>query len=157
MSPPAWGWPGLALRVPACLQDVPTRVGMARHFGMSFPSCERCPHPRGDGPTGGLTCRTRSKMSPPAWGWPDRFITTDDVFSDVPTRVGMARKFFAPARYSRRCPHPRGDGPQRGILRQVMVWMSPPAWGWPVGIRWRARLSADVPTRVGMARGWGVF
>ena len=72
ISPPAWGWPGGNFRAKAALEDFPTRVGMARIMLNRVPRAIRFPHPRGDGPHGGLDRSCRLSISPPAWGWPER-------------------------------------------------------------------------------------
>ncbi len=91
-------------------------------------------------------------MSPPAWGWPGRVSCTCCPEPDVPTRVGMARCAVPPSMSRNRCPHPRGDGPPSSGPRQSLLWMSPPAWGWPAKLDTIIANFGDVPTRVGMAR-----
>ena len=91
-------------------------------------------------------------MSPPAWGWPDKWIARFADQEDVPTRVGMARQTPGSARAGGRCPHPRGDGPSISANAIARSAMSPPAWGWPDVCRPARGAPDDVPTRMGMAR-----
>ena len=111
MSPPAWGWPDAFSVTGEAAADVPTRVGMARPEFELAKIEERCPHPRGDGPTTPNLIRMSSSMSPPAWGWPANEILQMIESGDVPTRVGMARYLRTSSMSDMRCPHPRGDGP----------------------------------------------
>ncbi len=113
ISPPAWGWPVGAEGTIRCLNDFPTRVGMARSCVECFLECFGFPHPRGDGPCSRSNAATSAVISPPAWGWPVFTAQLPSFLRDFPTRVGMARSipflFPAPSRF----PHPRGDGPLR--------------------------------------------
>ncbi len=125
---------------------------MARRLIRSATCTQRCPHPRGDGPLRSLLSNRWLGMSPPAWGWPAKRGFPAYMTTDVPTRVGMARRIFAPSFGLLRCPHPRGDGPRRLVLRWSARMMSPPAWGWPEYEESTGEELEDVPTRVGMAR-----
>ncbi len=152
MSPPAWGWPEVICVIFPIVQDVPTRVGMARKNKLRMSLVCGCPHPRGDGPRFLGRPAVPLWMSPPAWGWPGS--PAERLFKrvDVPTRVGMARAFVIQSAEPHRCPHPRGDGPLPLAMCFSQISMSPPAWGWPGTRQINARLDIDVPTRVGMAR-----
>ena len=152
MSPPAWGWPVPSYKRDCTADDVPTRVGMARNNSRRRIRNRRCPHPRGDGPQNKKMYFNSILMSPPAWGWPAQRDSPALHCADVPTRVGMARGFLGHVIPSRRCPHPRGDGPDRGLPQEKISRMSPPAWGWPGGGTSSGVGVVDVPTRVGMAR-----
>ena len=152
MSPPAWGWPAKPTSTIIRSTDVPTRVGMARSAFIVLIHCNRCPHPRGDGPTTSRMLKFNASMSPPAWGWPVEIKRPVAPSWDVPTRVGMARSSHFLANHQERCPHPRGDGPILDKSIIIEMKMSPPAWGWPDFFTWANCSSVDVPTRVGMAR-----
>ena len=112
MSPPAWGWPGIIHFTFNGIDDVPTRVGMARGFDSALWDWLGCPHPRGDGPTRSTMSMLATWMSPPAWGWPGKCVLILKTFLDVPTRVGMARGVRPICDAHPGCPHPRGDGPK---------------------------------------------
>ena len=71
---------------------------------------------------------------------------------DFPTRVGMARSEGITVFDWDGFPHPRGDGPTPGDRLGLGRVISPPAWGWPVGIAGYVVAYGDFPTRVGMAR-----
>ena len=131
ISPPAWGWPALADRDEKLGIDFPTRVGMARSARRGSTSGTRFPHPRGDGPNGGVECHDFMGISPPAWGWPAKTQSLSNFYEDFPTRVGMARRGLRPKTNSSRFPHPRGDGPCNFEPVGSPRGISPPAWGWP--------------------------
>src|SRR5664280_2833565 len=64
----------------------------------------------------------------------------------------MVRRSRTPARYLRRSPHTRGDGPTFNWAAAPMTALSPHAWGWSVRrSRWPFLLYV-LPTRVGMVR-----
>ena len=70
----------------------------------------------------------------------------------LPTRVGMVRGSWRPAKGHFRSPHPRGDGPNPWKAVASSELFSPPAWGWSGG---RLKFSDPrnvLPTRVGMVR-----
>ncbi len=71
--------------------DFPTRVGMARWWGLSIHALFGFPHPRGDGPSLVLHVSPSGGISPPAWGWPVQPMLSSAGYLDFPTRVGMAR------------------------------------------------------------------
>ena len=71
---------------------------------------------------------------------------------DFPTRVGMARRAEILRILETGFPHPRGDGPMFTMPVDQVLAISPPAWGWPAVELTTEYLTADFPTRVGMAR-----
>ncbi len=94
ISPPAWGWPAHTICRGSPPVDFPTRVGMARSKGARAGPRHGFPHPRGDGPIC-RSCRLlNNAISPPAWGWPGKWLVTLNDDPDFPTRVGMARFRF---------------------------------------------------------------
>ena len=125
---------------------------MARNLFHYANGNPRFPHPRGDGPVDEIMSMLSESISPPAWGWPaiGRHVTPNK--RDFPTRVGMARGRVAIQDGLTRFPHPRGDGPPLGRVKQQVLPISPPAWGWPVRQRRMLMDMPDFPTRVGMAR-----
>ena len=125
---------------------------MARRTSRASPSPARFPHPRGDGPDSLRPDSHRHSISPPAWGWPDDHFHQRTAVDDFPTRVGMARIAVCNNVPNSRFPHPRGDGPQRNTGHRLLGLISPPAWGWPVLVRFLRQGRGDFPTRVGMAR-----
>ena len=112
ISPPAWGWPALQYNPAVQRGDFPTRVGMARLINAKGRFHTRFPHPRGDGPQGDINNLLRSKISPPAWGWPVILCGRSAPCYDFPTRVGMARSADTFTAGATGFPHPRGDGPR---------------------------------------------
>ena len=175
-SPHAWGWTGRPDHAKTRTVEVPTRVGMDRsrierrqrrstrsprawgwtgqRSGLAVGGA-RGPHARGDGPSIGRVTSRRL---------------------EVPTRVGMDRSVASwDDAIDRRGPHARGDGPGLKRLHVAAQARSPRAWGWTdqrVASRITAtgsphargdgparrpadgRADAEVPTRVGMDRGW---
>ena len=91
ISPPAWGWPGIANRHRNARNDFPTRVGMARADEAQTGDAPGFPHPRGDGPIAIPLSARLEQISPPAWGWPGDRRRKVRSPKDFPTRVGMAR------------------------------------------------------------------
>ena len=156
ISPPAWGWPGAAPATVEQTMDFPTRVGMARAHPFQKGRAARFPHPRGDGPRNGEIHVHTNRISPPAWGWPAFDGIEEEVGDDFPTRVGMARNSTSANSGYWRFPHPRGDGPPTPWSARCSRLISPPAWGWPGRSRRPAGPLPDFPTRVGMARSFGI-
>ena len=152
ISPPAWGWPVGDIVFASLSIDFPTRVGMARCLAPARSCAPRFPHPRGDGPCPDRGGGGQHRISPPAWGWPAVRTGGVAIWTDFPTRVGMARCSRRRSRSRTRFPHPRGDGPTRGLPVEDVWRISPPAWGWPGFVGFVAKDALDFPTRVGMAR-----
>ncbi len=73
----------------------------------------------------------------------------DKVF---PTHVGMVRIARPHETGSRRFPHARGDGPDKGVARRRMIVFSPRTWGWSPHRQVGPQARPVFPTHVGMVR-----
>jgi len=131
-SPRAWGWSETARSVSALVAVLPTCVGMVRRVevGMGIGSCS--PHVRGDGPQFTAALAIMRGFSPRAWGWSEFLLHLDLE--------------------SRRSPHVRGDGPGSADLFPNLAMFSPRAWGWSEARSGWEKISAVLPTCVGMVR-----
>ncbi len=131
-SPPAWGWSGWRHDDRPADVVFPTRVGMVRRPLERIPASGSFPHPRGDGPPRRSALGRTTRFSPPAWGWSGRPLIRNQLLLVFPTRVGMVRVSVEASTLDECFPHPRGDGPPRGLARSLPQQFSPPAWGWSV-------------------------
>ena len=152
ISPHAWGWPAVLHAGRQGCRDFPTRVGMARREPKLSPARSGFPHTRGDGPQGAMNYMIKREISPHAWGWPVGPYEVRQIYSDFPTRVGMARRDRKTTPGGFGFPHTRGDGPYREARLLVVARISPHAWGWPAEGVPEVWAADDFPTRVGMAR-----
>ena len=131
-SPRAWGWTAPRPHALAGQAEVPTRVGMDRRCGSSTPATSRGPHARGDGPGEIVLDRDIPARSPRAWGWTGHRRSRLSRDAEVPTRVGMDRRFGRGPAWRLGGPHARGDGPIQNTLYPDQSERSPRAWGWTV-------------------------
>ena len=88
---------------------------MVRTNPRPYDTYHRSPHPRGDGPLEDGGFPTILPFSPPTWGWSDFPAIERAPLQVLPTHVGMVRASGGGVDSVNCSPHPRGDGPVRGI------------------------------------------
>ena len=110
------------------------------------------PHKRGDVPARHPLFRSRKPISPQAWGCTDTAPITLVDGNNLPTSVGMYRRYGRNKVGKEKSPHKRGDVPfVPGIVR-LSEAISPQAWGCTLH---RCRVNyrdINLPTSVGMYR-----
>ena len=145
MSPRAWGCTADKAQLSALAHNVPTCVGVYRSRNRFIEEYMKCPHVRGDVPSGKEAGQSLKTMSPRAWGCTVKHETARASLLNVPTCVGVYRWHLFRLACPAQCPHVRGGVPSTSVGGVSRFQMSPRAWGYTVEPMASGALCYNIP------------
>ena len=154
ISPQAWGCTVLYEIWREHLLNLPTSVGMYRRLCLFALPGRKSPHKRGDVPFYHISDWLCDRISPQAWGCTGPTENYRQMGRNLPTSVGMYRSEHGLFLGMLKSPHKRGDVPTLNHDALVQSQISPQAWGCTALQGHSTLRRENLPTGVGMYRGF---
>ena len=130
VPPPARGWSQRTLTRAVTREGSPASAGMVPQSDARRLAGRRFPRQRGDGPKGYQPLARASTVPPPARGWSPIAGFAPCRTGGSPASAGMVPTSNLRNAATARFPRQRGDGPEMGLIRDVVEPVPPPARGW---------------------------